>query len=79
MEEVLEFVTQFEGEMKMLRGFLTSHTSQLAAMRKREESFSEETWTQLQLVRRCTGVGACCNTRMMVLQCISIARSWERG
>lgn len=52
MEEVLEFVTQFEGEMKMLRDFLTSHTSQLVAMRKKkEETFSEETWTQLQLVR----------------------------
>ena len=51
MEEVLEFVTQFEGEMKMLRDFLAGHTSQLAAVKKKkEESFSEETWTQLQLV-----------------------------
>ena len=50
MEEVLEFVTQFEGEMKLLREFLARHTSQLAAVKKRAESFSEETWTQLQLV-----------------------------
>lgn len=50
MEEVLEFVTQFEGEMKMLRDFLAGHTSQLAAVKKKEESFSEDTWTQLQLV-----------------------------
>lgn len=50
MEEVLEFVTQFEGEMKMLRDFLASHTSQLVAVKKKEESFSEDTWTQLQLV-----------------------------
>ena len=50
MEEVLEFVTQFEGEMKLLREFLAGHTSQLAVVKKKAESFSEETWTQLQLV-----------------------------
>ena len=50
MEEVLEFVTQFEGEIKMLRDFLTAQTSQVEAAKKKEESFSEETWSHLQLV-----------------------------
>ena len=51
MEEVLEFVTQFEGEIKMLRDFLTAQTSQVEAAKRKEESFSEETWSHLQLVR----------------------------
>ena len=50
MDEVLEFVTQFEGEIKLLKTFLTSQTSKVAAAKKREETFSEETWTQLQMV-----------------------------
>ena len=50
MEEVLEFVTQFEGEIRMLRDFLSGHASQVQVVKKKEESFSEETWCQLQLV-----------------------------
>ena len=54
-EEVLEFVTQFETELKMLKDFLSGHTSKVELVKKKEESFSEETWTQLQLV----GVSLC--------------------
>ena len=53
MEEVLEFVTQFEREIKTLKTFLASQTSQVESVKKKEETFSEETWSHLQLVSMC--------------------------
>ncbi len=49
-EEVLEFVMQYEGEVKILRDFLQQTKSAVEEARETGPAFNEETWLQLRNV-----------------------------
>lgn len=51
-EEVLEFVMQFEGEVKIVRVFLSSCRKTVEEARERGGVYSPDVWTQLKEVCR---------------------------
>ena len=51
-EEVLEFVVQYEKEFKLLKDFLSSHASNVEAIKKKIEDQPEESWQELSEVRK---------------------------
>lgn len=46
----MEFVTQYENEMKRFKGALNDHTSTLEEIKEEGDEFCEDSWTKLSEV-----------------------------
>lgn len=50
-EEVLEFVMQYERQLRQFKSLLGRHTQTVEAIKKEGEEYSEEKWMKLSKVR----------------------------